>query len=513
MSGLNDKALDIPPGIVRENTKFATDKRWFDGNLVRWFKDVLVPVGGWATYQTLTGPTQPVRTMFSWYDNSLQPWIANGSADKVILIKPAVSPTQNDITPATLSWSPGTHIGYGGGAYGSGPYGKDSPTSVTIDQDAMWSFDNFGEDLVAVHTQDGRLFNWSPLTPTNDLADVLTAPADNRLVVVTDERHVMLLGGVNHPRRVKWCSKEDISQWTATETNSAGGFELDSEGRILAVAKTVYGIMVWTNNDVHLIEWVGGADVYTKRVLTRITGIKSQNGWAVTPNGVIWLGGASFWRYDGAVSQLPCDVQGEIFSNSNLGRGPAVFLCNNEQNQEVWAFYPALAGSEATRYVMYSYKSRPFWSLGRLSRTAMLNPVYQSRPYMAYNQTIYEHELGWLADGASRSADVYAISGYVTLDKANKNIRCDRIWPDAVNSEDFAEMDSSVTFPYNVTFRLKQAPMAAARTKGPITLNNVKGYTTTRFRARMAAITVQQTVDTFWGAGHLMLRTKVVGGR
>ena len=512
MSGRDSGILDIPPGIVKDNTKFALGKRWVDGNLVRWVDGILTPVGGWITYQNFGAMTQPIRTMFSWTDNSVQAWLAAASSDKCILVKAGASPTQQDITPSTLAWSPGYQVGYGGGPYGKKAYGKDSPTGgATPDPDALWSFDNFGQDLYAVHSQDGRLFSWSPSTPGTPLTQVSGAPTDNRLVAVTDERFIMTFGGLNHPRRVKWCSRENPNDWTAVETNSAGGFELDSAGTIIAVAKVTGGIVVLTDVDVHIIEYVGAPYWYSHRILTSDTGILSQYGFAVTPNGLIWIGPAGFWRYDGAVTPLPCTVQNEVFKNSYLQKKVSVFMGTNRHMQEVWCFYPDAQSTEATRYALFSYRSTPYWSRGVLSRSAMVAPVYQSRPYMAASNVVYEHERNWTADGAARS--VYATTGLISYSDLDSNMKADRLFADALVGDTLTEWTYPTTFPFTITMELRQAPKAAGRTYGPVTFNTAKGYTTIRARAKLISLTVTETVQQSWGMGRIMLRTKPLGRR
>jgi len=44
--------LNLPPGVVRRGTQYASSGRWFDTHLVRWYQGVAQPIGGW---QQLTG--------------------------------------------------------------------------------------------------------------------------------------------------------------------------------------------------------------------------------------------------------------------------------------------------------------------------------------------------------------------------------------------------------------------------------------------------------------------------
>ena len=92
--------------------------------------------------------------------------------------------TVYDITPSTLTLVGGGRRGFGAGLYGNGRYGKSEVAAA--DNIAQWSLDNFGRYLVAVHSQDGRLFSWDPANPTVIAAPVANAPVDNTLVVTTD---------------------------------------------------------------------------------------------------------------------------------------------------------------------------------------------------------------------------------------------------------------------------------------------------------------------------------------
>jgi hypothetical protein len=512
MSGKNLPINVFPPGLVRTSSQYATRGRWWDGNMIRWHGGVPAPIGGWYKAYTaaLGASSEPWRAAWSWRDNNFIPWMAVGSADKAMVKLITDDSAFFDITPVDLAWAPGEKTGYGGGSYGVGKFGKDTPDTSNITADNYWCFHSWGEDLIAVHSLDGRLLKWSPVDPAaGTLTEVATAPADNILTITTDERHCMVMGGAGNPRRVKWCSQEDIDDWTPTATNTAGGFELDTHGSIICATKVPQGILVFTDVDVHLIEYVGAdLGVYSRRQISDITGILGPFAYTSSPNGVIFAGPHSFWVYNGGVTSIPCDVHLDVFDRGQLNRPVSVFMGFNEEYQETWFFYPQLGAAEANRFVVLGADG--WWSKGNLSRRFWLSPVWQAKPYAGLGADIYGHEVGWLNDGSSRNSDIYIESGVLEINNGDRYAKVDRVY------HDFVMLDNSVipaNCPYSLTFKTRKAPTAAELTYGPVTPNNTLGFTTVRFQGRQVVMRVNQTSDIGWGLGELRARVKEGMGR
>lgn len=511
MSGQNAPVLDIPPGVIRNSTPYATGSRWWDVNWVRWINGRLTPIGGWARGRTFgTEATDIVRDTFSWRDSLKNPWYAIGCEARL----QAASPTPQittiyNITPDDLISPAPTKRGYGAGLYGDGKYGEAPP--IAVDSTGQWSLDNFGRYLVAVHNQDGRLFSWDPANPNVIAAPVANAPIDNTLVIVTDERMVMVLGGKNNPRRVKWCDRENITSWTSTATNTAGGFELNSSGAIVAAVRVQGGILVLTDVDAHIIEYIGAPFYYSRRRLSEEVGCVSKNALVGVTGMAFWLSKEGFWRYDGNVTPLASPIDHDILRDGDLSNPANVFLGYNGFNREIWTFYPRRGSPLPDRYVFVSIAAEPYWSLGAMTRTAFLNPIWDTKPYMYDGRTEYQHEIGLLADGASRVGSIYAETGEFELGQGETNMRVDRIYFDGVNYD--PSTGTQYTSDYSLTFKLRQAPSAPQRIVGPISPNNPVGYNSTRFRARSIAMRLEPVADSSWSPGKLRLRMKAGGAR
>lgn len=506
MAGKNVPILQIPPGVFRNTTRYASKNRWYNANQVRWRDNVLVPIGGWVKKITFTATT-PIRRMHSWRDDLTAPWFAAGSSDKLygVSYNEDGSYTVYDITPAALGWNPGGIIGYGRAEYGSGFYGIDGEVGSTTGA-GTWSLDNFGRLLTGVHSQDGRLISWDPLTPATVADAVAGAPTGNLLCIATDDEHLMLLGGAANPRRVKWCSRREIGTWTPAEDNSAGGFELASNGSIVAAVRVQGGVLVLTDTDIHLIEYVGPPNYYGRRRVSDEGGVLGPYSVMPVLGGALWLDHANIWNYaGGAVQKFECAVQNEIFVNSNFNLPYTVHMGINEQAQEIWMMYPSKTATEPDNYISMSYSQTKYWAMGMIPRTAWINPVWQTRPLAVNDQDLYEHENGMLNDGESRVAEIFIETGGLEIGEGDSELYVDRIFNDS--GADMPDEDSDPDA-FRLLFVLQQAPNAPKRYVGPIALTNPKGFTTVRFRARQLYMRVIHNKDEFWKMGNIRVRVK-----
>ena len=154
--------IKLPAGFYRNGTEFEASNRWRDGSLVRWLDGSLKPIGGWPE-RKVAFANNPVRGMHSWQSNNGTAWLAGGSHDQLIAMTGAG--VCYDLTPDDLASGredAAVNTGYGFGFYGTGYYGQPRPvTSDSIPQEATtWQLDNFGENLIAFHLDDGRILEW-----------------------------------------------------------------------------------------------------------------------------------------------------------------------------------------------------------------------------------------------------------------------------------------------------------------------------------------------------------------
>lgn len=516
MSGKNVSLFELPQGITRMGSQYSAGRVWWNGNLVRWYNKMLVPIGGWVEqYQfppvTPFSDAQAIRNTHSWRDLLKKPWAAYGSASELwaTAIEDSGDYTFYNITPADLGWNPGGGVGYGSGDYSMGPYGISASGGIDLDSSGLWSLDNFGKMLVGVASQDGRLVVWDPVTPTVPATSVVEAPVDNALVIATDEEFLMVMGGKNNPRRIKWASRRTYTIWNPAADNSAGGFDLQTNGVIIGACRVPGGILVLTDTDAHVIEYVGAPYYYGRRRVSDETELTSADALIPMPFGAAWMGQSSFWMYTGNVSKLPCSVELEAFENSSLSSPHLVHGGINQHNQEAWWFYPSQDSAVPNRYVAFSYNqaSGQYWTMGEMTRTAWLNPVWQDKPIGVNDRSIYAQETGDTADGLPRNA--FAETGALEIGDGDTCYRIDRVYPDVVNRSQPGQPATNI----NMSFKLKQAPNAQAREYGPVAVSNASGYQTVRMRARQITMRVEEVAIGSWALGKTRLRIKEAGNR
>ena len=164
--------LAVPPGIYRAGTEYQSAGRWRDASLVRWSSGAMGPVGGWNDRATIRAGV-PIRGTIAWADNDNSRWIAAGTYNALYSL--SASGTLRDISPGGLTdgnISAEANLGYGGGFYGTAPYGVARPDIGAFSEATGWALDNWGENLIACNPADGRIWEWNLDTVTG--ANIVT---------------------------------------------------------------------------------------------------------------------------------------------------------------------------------------------------------------------------------------------------------------------------------------------------------------------------------------------------
>lgn len=426
--------LRIPPGMFKKGTRYQAMGRWYDGNLVRFLTGTIRPVGGWRrlkdpTDVNLTPLTGEPRAILGWKDNAYLNNLAIGTHSKAYVVKDG---TLADITPATLtpgagsgSFAGGTATLYGSGLYGAGTFGGGTAVTTLLDADT-WSFDTFGEWLLGVLTNDGKIWVWKN-NPVDDFVVLhVNAPTDVRSVVVTPERFIVALGAGANPRMVQWASQESDSDWTPTASNTAGDFTLPTTGRIMRGLRSRRQTLIWTDTDVWTMTYIGGVLVYAFDQAGDQCGLVAPNACAVVATRAFWMGRESFFHFDGFVQPLVCDVQDAVFGDINLSQRAKIYAFSVAQFQEVWWLYPSANSNVPDRYVVYNYEER-HWTLGALTRAVGTDRSPQENVVMVtHGGEIYEHEV----ENDRGGSLPFLESGPIQVGGGDQVVRVQKIVPD-----------------------------------------------------------------------------------
>lgn len=238
--------------------------------------------------------------------------------------------------------------GWGAGPWSEGAWGTPRAEGVEIDP-RLWSFQNWGEDLV-INPKGGGVYLWDATTPTQRAAQIEEAPHKTNLVLVSKDRH-MICFGCNLPGadnadtpldalQVRWSQQEDYTEWTPTSTNTAGSQLLTAGTEIIAAANTENQILIWTDDKVESMQFIGPPFTFGFAQIGTSAGIASSRAWAAYNNVIYWMGENAFYVFQGGTSVLPCTVQRFVFDGLNIKQKDKVFTALDRENHEIMWFYP-----------------------------------------------------------------------------------------------------------------------------------------------------------------------------
>ncbi len=295
--------------------------------------------------------------------------------------------------------------GWGGGGWGLGGWGVGSTSTSSI---RIWNHDNFGEDLI-YGPLDGPMYYWDQtaglttrgvaLTSLSGASDV---PTVQHLLTVSDKSRIVLAFGCNDygssaqdTMLIRWSDQESAVNWTPAATNQAGSIRLSHGSRIEAVAQVRQEFLVWTDTALFSMQYVGPPVVWDIQLIADNTSIVSDRAWATAAGVTYWMGNGKFYRYDGRVETLVCDLRQYVFSDFNVNQTQQVFASTNEQFNEIWWFYCSSDSTVVDRYVIYNYVEKG-WYYGNLGRTAWIDTTVSSDVPMTadYNSRLLYQETG-----------------------------------------------------------------------------------------------------------------------
>lgn len=334
------------------------------------------------------------------------------------------------------------YSGWGSGAFGAGPWGVGSPSTIQI---RLWSQTNFGEDLV-MNPRGGAIYYWDSSAGTSTRAVNLNAlpgasgtPTACNYVLVSDiNRFVLAFGcnevgsGTQDPLLVRWSDQEDAGMWTPAATNQSGSLPLSHGTEIITAMQARQEVLVWTDTALYSMQYVGAPEVWGAQLMGDNISIASQNATAYAANIAYWMGKDKFYRYDGTVLPLSCDVRRYVFGDFNFAQYAQVFAGTNEAFNEIWWFYCSADSDTVDRYVVYNYLEN-LWYYGTMARTAWLDSGLKNYPVAAtYSNNLVYQEFGNDCNetGVSLPIRAYIASSEFDLDDGDHFAFCWRVIPD-----------------------------------------------------------------------------------
>jgi hypothetical protein len=298
----------------------------------------------------------------------------------------------------------GPLVGWGAGTWGQGVWGTGGTSLSSI---RLWSQSNFGEDLVFA-PRGGPIYYWDATSGVAARGVALTSlggasnvPTIQNFIFVSDINRFIFAFGCNeqgsatqNPMLIRWSDQESAVDWTSAPTNQAGSISFSHGSELVTCLQTRQEIVVWSDSAIYSMQYVGAPAIWQSQLLGDNISIQSQNAAATASGLVFWMGVDKFYKYDGRVQTLRCDLRQYIFSDINTAQAAQVFAGTSEGFNEIWWFYCSSDSTAVDRYVVYNY-SEDIWYYGTLGRTAWLDSGLRDFPLAAtYSYNLVNHESG-----------------------------------------------------------------------------------------------------------------------
>jgi len=414
--------------------------------------------------------------------------------------------------------------GWGANAWSNGTFGSSSSV-LSSNQLRLWNQDNFGEDLLA-NVRGGGVYYWDSSAGTSTRAvDISTlsgasaTPTVALQIMVSDVDQHVICFGVNDigsstidPLLVRWSDQESAADWTPTAINTAGGVRINQGSKIIGALQTRQEILIWTDNSVHSMRFVGSPFIFQFNLLSHNISMISPNAAANARGSVYFMDRGGFFVYNGSVQPVPCSVKDHVFSNLNLGQAYKVYAATNVDFSEVTWYYPVGEdNTDITNYVTFNYAEN-VWSVGTLVRGTWIEAGTRDYPLAASiitsddNNYLYRHETGYDDDGSAMTA--YIESGDVELGEGERFMFLSRMIPDFRFSGDTgsASMD--------ITIKGKKFPMESSSTLATATVTSSTEQNFLRTRARDSIFRVESSgLGYGWRLGDLRFEMRQDGRR
>lgn len=226
-------------------------------------------------------------------------------------------------------------------------------------------------------------------------------PLYQNTLTVSDVSRFLLVFGTNDygsttldPMLIRWSDQESLTTWYPAVTNQAGSVRLSHGSKIVTTLQSRQEIVVWTDQALYSLQYLGPPYVWSTQLLADNISIAGPNAAAMASGITYWMGVDKFYKYDGRVQTLRCDLRQYIYSDINALQYDQIFAGTNEGFNEVWFFYCSANSNTIDKYVIYNY-AEDIWQYGSMARTAWLDTGLRQYPLAAtYSYNIVQHEYG-----------------------------------------------------------------------------------------------------------------------
>ena len=242
-------------------------------------------------------------------------------------------------------------------------------------------------------------------------------------LIVSDSSRFVFCFGCNafgdatetqNPLLIRWSDQEDMFDWRPRSTNQAGDLQLSQGTEIVTAIQSRQEILVFTDAALYSLQYVGAPVVWSSTLVGSNMSIASSKAVAYANGVAYWMGKEKFYKYDGTVQPLRCDVRKFIFDDLDKGQYEQTFAGTLEEYHEIWWFYVSKDNQfrvAPDKYVVYNYLE-DIWYIGTMDRSAWLDSPINDFPLAATNTyNLVEHENG---NDDGQGATNIALNSYIT---------------------------------------------------------------------------------------------------
>jgi hypothetical protein len=363
-------------------------------------------------------------------------------------------------------------------------------------------------------------------------------PLFQNYFTVSDASRFLIVFGTNDytgtvldPMLIRWSDQESLTTWYPAATNQAGSVRLSHGSKIVTSLQSRQEILVFTDQAVYSLQYLGPPVVWQTQLLVDNVSIAGPNAAAIASGVTYWMGVDKFYKYDGRIQTLRCDLRQYIYSDINPLQYDQIVSGTNEGFNEVWWFYCSENSYTIDRYVIYNY-AEDIWYYGTMARTAWLDTGLRNYPIAAtYNYNIVNQESGVddNATGTTTAISASITSAQFDIDDGNNFAFVWRILPDLTfrGSTDgtspslymqllpLQNSGSGYNDPKSVGGTDSTATQAVTATQTyPIDVDKYTGQVNIRIRGRQMSIRIySDTIGIQWQLGSPRLDIRTDGRR
>ena len=209
--------------------------------------------------------------------------------------------------------------------------------------------------------------------------------------------------------------------------------QLSQGTEIVTAIQSRQEILVFTDSALYSLQYVGAPVVWGSQLVGSNMSIASSKAVAYANGVAYWMGKEKFYKYDGSVQPLNCDVRKYVFDDLDKDQYQQVFAGTLEEFHEIWWFYCDSQRVAPNKYVVYNYLE-DIWYIGSMDRSAWYDSPINDFPLAATDSyNLVEHENG---NDDGQYSTLSAISAYITsgqfgIESGTSFTFIDKIIPDA----------------------------------------------------------------------------------